>query len=733
MNQPPRQVERLVFLTVGAGIGVYTLAESDPLFALLVGTVWALAWPVRFSKHGRPLPRAVLSLIVVAALAYAVLRTLGDIQNLVTSVSRLIIWLQIALLYDRWQVRERGVLLVTSAFLAVGAVLTSNDLLLGMSMLVYLPLLLWASLLHQLSGIEERVTGRASTMRQPSERRRKDLVRLSVAVVFGAAVTATGVFLLIPRGVGEGFLGDWGAPTEARVSGFSETVTLGDAGLISESRTPVLEVVLRDASGRNIGSANRPLLLRGAVLEEYRDGRWSRSDDRGDRYRLGPGQTANLTTNTPRGSMRTLDVTIRSRPGDHLFTALSPVSLTVDRGAELLVGPENLEVRASSGVQRYTVRFQDSQVARPDTREPATGGIASERIAELAARLVAEAGLETDPAERDADADEAALRSLVDYLHRNYFYTTVMTAADSGEDPIEMFLFRTREGHCEYFASGLAAMSRSIGVAARVVTGYLAVEFDDALGAYIVRESNAHAWVEARLSDGRWVSLDPSPPDDLATIHTPPTGFTWAVRGAWERVTRWWVERVVAFNEDRRRAMVGRDPLRIERALEEAVSNAFMPTEAGGRPIVLIALVRGVMVFAIVAAVGFAGVQFTIMFSGMIAARRRRVREAGSDPEAPIRAQQQGFYHATLRALRKAGLGKPPGRGMKDHARDLAGVDLSLAESLDEIADVYYASRFGRIMLTEEEHARGAAGLERVRTRLDEVRRSRRSGAARVR
>lgn len=722
-----------MFLTVGAGIGVYTLAEGDPLFAILVATVWALAWPVRFSKHGKPLPRAVLSLIVLGALAYAVLRTVGDIQNLVTSVSRLIIWLQIALLFDRWQVRERGVLLVTSAFLAVGAVLTSNDLLLGVSMLGYLPLLLWASLLHQLAGVEERVAGCATTMRRPSERRRRDLVRLSVSVVLGSSAAAVGVFLLIPRGVGEGFLGDWGAPTEARVSGFSETVTLGNAGLISESRTPVLEAVLRDASGRNIGSANRPLLLRGAVLEEYSDGRWTRREDRGDRYRLGPGQTASLTATTPRGSVRTLDVTLRSRPGDHLFTVLSPVSITVDRGAELLVGRDNFEVRASSGVQRYTVRFQDAPVSRPGDADSQPSGVENERIVELAARLVSDAGVAVDPTERDADADEAALMSLLDYLHRNYFYTTVMTAADAGEDPIEMFLFRTREGHCEYFASGLAAMSRSIGVAARVVTGYLALEFDDAIGAYIVRESNAHAWVEARLSDGRWVSLDPSPPEDLATIHTPPTGFTWAVRGAWERVTRWWVERVVAFNEDRRREMVGRDPLRIERAIEDAVSDAFMPTEAGGRPIVLIALVRGVMVFAVVAAVGIAGVQIATMFAGIIAAGRSRRRESKNDPEAPVRTQQQGFYHAALRALGKAGLGKPSGRGIKDHARSLEPVDRPLAEALDEIADVYYASRFGKRVLTHEEERRGAASVERVRARLEVVRSSRRGTASRVR
>ncbi|MDM7934615.1 MAG: transglutaminase-like domain-containing protein, partial [Methanothrix sp.] len=62
--------------------------------------------------------------------------------------------------------------------------------------------------------------------------------------------------------------------------------------------------------------------------------------------------------------------------------------------------------------------------------------------------------------------------------------------------PIHAFLFQTRKGNCEHFASALAVMLRGSGIPARLVTGFLVREYNTTGGYYIVRAENAHAWVE---------------------------------------------------------------------------------------------------------------------------------------------------------------------------------------------------------------------------------------------
>lgn len=719
MTRADARLRWMIYLTVGAGVAAYCAAEGDGLFALFAMSAWALSWPVSLAPRARPLPRSILTLAVIAALAYSTLRVVNDTQDLVTSVSRLLLWLQVVKLYDRWGPRDRGLLLMMSVFLAIGAVLTSNALLVGASMIVYLPLLTWTALTHELAIVRSRASGPShDDNRRASRRMRRDLRRVTAALLLGATTVAAGVFVLIPRSAGEGFLGKWGAAGNLRASGFNDSVTLGDAGLITGSRTPVMDVVLRDGSGHNIGSDVRPLLLRGAVLDHYENGRWTRRSDRRDaHYSLGADVSQPISRTIPRSPVLTLDVTMRRRPGDFLFTMLRPISITLERGGNLEVGRADEEIRTDAeGAMRYSIRFQQTPLAQSPQR--VASGATDDRVRAMADSLLTGADIPINREERDPSADEAAVRVLVDHLHHNYLYTTEMTAPAANEDPIDMFLFRTKRGHCEYFASGLTSLCRSVGIPARVVTGYLATEFNPGAGAYIVRKSNAHAWVEAQLGDGRWVSFDPSPPEGLAFAHKPPTGFVASMRGVWDLLSRWWVQSVVAFDEERRQALVGRDPLRIERAMQRSVGDALLPTHAGGRPIALIAALRGVVVFAGTAAAGFALVQIAGLLGARLRDRRRRRAELFDDPDAAARLLQRSFYHRALRSLRKAGLEKPRWRPTKDHARALRSLDPPLADAVTEVAEHYYTSRFGRRLLTRDQLDRAGAASDRVRARL---------------
>ncbi|HHO74861.1 MAG TPA: DUF3488 domain-containing protein [Deltaproteobacteria bacterium] len=98
---------------------------------------------------------------------------------------------------------------------------------------------------------------------------------------------------------------------------------------------------------------------------------------------------------------------------------------------------------------------------------------------------------------------------LVDYLRNNYTYSLDRPEVPDDAVPIEWFLFETRKGHCEFFASALACMLRGCGIPARVVTGFLVHEYNTSGEYYIVRSRDAHAWVE--YWDGHWLLADASP------------------------------------------------------------------------------------------------------------------------------------------------------------------------------------------------------------------------------
>src|SRR6185503_20252477 len=96
------------------------------------------------------------------------------------------------------------------------------------------------------------------------------------------------------------------------------------------------------------------------------------------------------------------------------------------------------------------------------------------------------------------------------YLKRNYKYTLTLTW-NPGTKPLSAFLFNAKSGHCEYFASAMAVLLRASGVPTRMVNGFLMGDYNPIGDAYIVRESDAHSWVEVYLPGAGWTEFDPTP------------------------------------------------------------------------------------------------------------------------------------------------------------------------------------------------------------------------------
>jgi transglutaminase-like putative cysteine protease len=128
------------------------------------------------------------------------------------------------------------------------------------------------------------------------------------------------------------------------------------------------------------------------------------------------------------------------------------------------------------------------------------------------------------------------------HLRTKYGYTLEMAAG--GPDPVADFLFRVRQGHCEYFASAMTLMLRSIGIPARPVNGFLGGEYNDVSHQYVVRGSDAHTWVEVYFPGHGWATFDPTP-----SAGTEPSHRGLGTMAMWlDALHLFWTDWVVSFD-----------------------------------------------------------------------------------------------------------------------------------------------------------------------------------------
>jgi hypothetical protein len=146
----------------------------------------------------------------------------------------------------------------------------------------------------------------------------------------------------------------------------------------------------------------------------------------------------------------------------------------------------------------------------------------------------------------NASGDGEKLKELEKRLRSDFSYSFHFKRA-RGVDPVLDFLTMSKKGHCEYFASAMALLSRSVGIPARVIGGYRIGQLNPLGGYYIVRERNAHAWVEAWVEEVGWTTFDPTPRGEIGGNLSPSLGGMAAivdlVKLKWTDGMRWLAKR----------------------------------------------------------------------------------------------------------------------------------------------------------------------------------------------
>ncbi|CAN5694755.1 hypothetical protein BH20ACI3_BH20ACI3_31290 [soil metagenome] len=339
------------------------------------------------------------------------------------------------------------------------------------------------------------------------EATRLPLVAASMmAVIF---VLALPLFIVAPR-AGSVLISRGGAGVTNFI-GFTESVRLGEIGDLKQNNELVMRVRIHDAnSARKSG-----LKWRGLALDEFTGRAWKKSFQarRANQRPIERGFFRLGTTDALKG-LTTQTVFLEPLDSNVLFAATRALAIQgdfpfvrVDSEGSIQSRPHDLDrimytvISDTTEPDPETLRRDLRPYSKSDDRYQEYPQTLDRRVADYARATILNAGASNRYDK--AKAIETELRS-------NYGYSLQMRA--SGTDPLSDFLFNIRAGHCEYFSTAMAVMLRTQGVATRVVNGFLPGEYNEAAGAYTVRQSDAHSWVEVYFPEtNSWVTFDPTP------------------------------------------------------------------------------------------------------------------------------------------------------------------------------------------------------------------------------
>jgi transglutaminase-like putative cysteine protease len=493
----------------------------------------------------------------------------------------------------------------------------------------------------------------------------KPRLRIAATLLLQAVPLMLVLFVLFPRVQGP----LWGLPQDAFASsGLDDKMSPGSLSRLSLSDAVAFRVSYAGAPPRR-----EQMYWRGPVLWEF-DGRtWS------------PGRT--LSGSAPQFSDT-------SQPSDYSVT-LEPHNKTwlfaldmPDRISIPALLTDDFQLHRKEPVRarlRYEARSFLSYRANPNESErqlrralQLPPGV-NPRARQLAAQWRAE------------NNDDAALaqRALQHFSQLDFRYT--LEPPLLGVNSVDDFLFETRQGFCEHYASTFVFLMRAAHIPARVVTGYQGGEYNALGDYYIVRQSDAHAWAEVWLAGQGWVRIDPTAaiaparvqsglsaalPDNAALpfMARNPPQWMLELRLNWDALANQWNQWVLGYNTERQFAFLTRLGM-------EAVTWQKMATS----------MMIGVGLFVALFSL--------FMLRHLFAQQSDKV---------------QATWLRLCRKLAKAGLPRAVHEGAQDYAKRIATARPELAESMADLALRYNTLRYGsgQDQQAQQEFLQRAAALK---------------------
>jgi len=473
-------------------------------------------------------------------------------------------------------------------------------------------------------------------------------------------------------------------------SGFSDLVDLSTAGAVRLDNRVVMRVELPQFSQ----SPPLPLYWRGVSFARWNGQTWEKEDIL-KKFSRAKG-VEGVVLHRKRNKAETVYQIMMIEPlGTDILFCLHPALeirgyfpyLHVDAGGGLHL-PSSPHGRYYYEVLSATKPWEHGDggsAETPDERYLQLPEIKNE-VAALAQEIVAGA---TTPQEK--------VHRVIDYLQNNCAYS-LDPKRDERFGPVEDFLLHSREGYCEHFATAAALLLRVTGIHTRLVGGFLRGEWN-ALGRYfMVRQRDAHTWIEAYLPGSGWTTFDPTPAGQAKTF----SPLISSLNRYYDFLKLKWNRNIIQYSR--------RDQLRLFLSLRRQIMGLRLfphsPSMEGIREKTSLLpsyLLGGLAAFACILLIlwGFR--------------KRRRVIGAQQGGKLP---PEISFYLKMLKVLHKKKITKKASETPAEFAKRVRNVGSPLSPWIERITSLYYKVRFGHIPLTPHETEETVEIIQDLRKRF---------------
>lgn len=536
--------------------GTFGLFETI-LFLLFILISWKLE-----SSSWQISERIGTTLIVLALPIFFILWKLNffSVSGLDTAVAgilaRLILSLTIIKLLQKKSDRDWIFLYLMSFFeVLLAAGLSISSLYLG-SLILYLLIVTCAIISFEIrktsiTVLEKNYLKQTNTpenvFKPHSGQSVKRLPLTSLALVFFIILVATPLFFILPRVGGAGFGG--GLNNVSTYTGFSDEVKLGDIGRVQQNEQVVMRVRLDDNNQQNIR-------WRGIALDRFDNQTWSKTNPTAkDIFLKGDRDYFIVDAASGRNNMVTQTIFLEPINSPILFSMSRPLVIQGDF-SRIYKDTDGGVSFARSGYERQSYKVvSDRSTPEISKLRADTSAYPSEykrywlvpedldpRVRQLTTQLTQTT---------ESRYDKALI--IEKYLQNNFGYTLDLKAG--GNQPMVDFLFNVREGHCEYFATSMAIMLRTQGIATRVVNGFQKGEYNETADVFVVKQRNAHSWVEVYFpKENVWIPFDPTPFGGQS-LESNSTGILGKFNSYIEALETFWIQYFVAYDNQEQRSL----------------------------------------------------------------------------------------------------------------------------------------------------------------------------------
>jgi protein-glutamine gamma-glutamyltransferase len=478
----------------------------------------------------------------------------GGAAQVAGTLGRLIITLTAIKLLQKKSNRDWIFLYLMAFFevlLAAGLSISATYLA---SLVLYLLVMVCAVIAFEMRKTSRNVTERTRGMikRTEAEIDRESVPSGRLPTIAAGLITliiclGLPLFFFLPR-VGSAGLGGRENGVATR-TGFSDVVRLGGIGTLQQNDEVVMRVRVHGALGEQPG-----LYWRGLALDTFDGKAWGRSNTVKEAYAKGERDVIPIDLASDRNNI--VEQTIYLEPLDTPILFGLPKIVGIRSGLPLVYKDADGGISSNRSSERISyhvwsdratptaevLRDDDQRYPRTSDRYLALPEQLDPRIVQLADSITAGKNNRYDKA-----------RSVEQYLQTQFGYTLEMKAG--GDDPLADFLFNVREGHCEYFATAMAVILRTQGIATRVVNGFHQGEYNDTADIYVVRQKNAHSWVEVYFpKEDTWVKFDPTPPGGQVAPASA-AGLTGQINKYIEALEAYWIQYFVAYDNREQRSL----------------------------------------------------------------------------------------------------------------------------------------------------------------------------------